>query len=144
MSEAEYWLLALAVMVISGPGIFLAGLLSLLGTQRFLCKAVAAKGGVSDIYEFMPTQASDYLFPSYIVTIQFWTEQEEFIEFQSYSFQGNPETVARSIPVLYNPNHPSQAKIHSFEGLWLTSWLAMVIGVGFSLVFTSLFVLGLN
>jgi hypothetical protein len=91
-----------------------------------------------------PTLPSDYLFPSYIVTVQFWTEQEESIEFQSYTFRGNPEIVARSIPVLYDPNHPSQAKIHSFEELWLTSGLVMVIGAGFSLVFTSLFVSGLN
>jgi Protein of unknown function (DUF3592) len=139
---AEHWLLVLTLgaLIISGPGIFLAGLISLLGTRRFLRKAASAKGGVSDIYEVIPTGASDYLFPSRIVTVQFWTEQEESIEFQSHTFQGHPETVSRSLPVLYDPNHPSEAKIHSFEGLWLTSGLVMVLGAGLSLIFTGLFV----
>jgi hypothetical protein len=123
-----------------GPAIFLAGLISLLGTQRFLRKAASAKGHVSDIYEVTPAEASDYLFPSRIVTIQFWTEQEESIDFQSPTFQGNPETVDGLIPVLSDPNHPSEAKIHSFGGLWLTSGLVMVIGARLSLLFTGLFV----
>jgi hypothetical protein len=136
--------LTLAVMIMSGQGVFLTGLISLLSTRRFLRKAVAAKGSVSDIYEFIPTEARDYLFPCCIMTVQFWTEREESIEFQSHTFQGDPETDARSIPVLYDPNHPSQAKINSFEGLWFTSGLVMVIGAGFSLVFTSLFMLVLK
>jgi uncharacterized protein DUF3592 len=138
---AEHWLLVLALgaMFIWGPAIFLTGLLSLLGTRAFLRKAASAKGCVSDIYEVIPAEASDYLFPGRIVTVQFWTEQEESVEFQSHTFQGNPETVARSIHVLYDPNRPSEAKIHSFEGLWLTSGLVMVSGAGLSLLFTGLF-----
>jgi hypothetical protein len=42
--------------------------------------------------------------------------------------------------LLYDPNHPSEAKIHSFEGLWLTSGLVMLPGAGLSLLFTDLFV----
>jgi hypothetical protein len=139
---AEHWLLVLALgaMCIWGPAIFLAGLISLLGTRAFLRKAASAKGRVRDIYEVTPAEASDCLFPSRIVTVQFWTEQEESIEFQSHTFQANPEPVARSIPVLYNPNHPAEAKIHSFEGLWLTSGLVLIIGAGLSLLFTGLFV----
>ena len=138
----EPWLLVLTLgaMIISGPGIFLVGLISLLGTQRFLRKAAPAKGRVSDIFEVTPTGASDCLFPGRIVTVQFWTEQEESRDFQSHTFQGHPETVARSIPVLYDPNHPSEAKIHSFEGLWLTTGLVLMIGAGLSLLFTGLFV----
>ena len=138
---AELWLLVLTLgaMIISCPGIFLAGLMSLFGTQTFLRKAASAKGRVSNIFEIIPAGASDCVFPSRIVTVQFWTEQEESRDFQSHTFQGNPETVARSIPVLYDPNHPSDAKIHSFEGLWLTSRLVMVSGAGLSLLFTSLF-----
>jgi hypothetical protein len=132
--------LTLGAMFIWGPAIFLAGLMSLLGTRRFLRKAASAKGRVSDIYEIIPAEASDCLFPGRIVTVQFWTEQEEFIDFQSPTFQGNPETVDGSIPVLYDPNRPAEAKIPSFEGLWLTSGLLMVIGAGFSLLFTGLFV----
>ena len=137
---AEHWLLLLTLgaLIISGPGIFLAGLISLFGTRTFLRTAASAKGGVSDICEVTPTGASDCLFPSRIVTVQFWTEQEESIEFQSHTFQGNPQTVARSIPVLSDPNHPSEAKIHSFEGLWLTSGLVMVVGAGLLLIFTGL------
>ncbi len=139
---AQHWLLVLALgaMFIWGPAIFLAGLISLLVTRAFLRNAASAKGHVSDIYEVTPAEASDYLFPSRIVTVQFWTEQEESIEFQSPTFQGNPETAAGSVPVLYDPNRPSEAKIRSFEGLWLTSGLVMVIGAGFSLLFTGLFV----
>jgi hypothetical protein len=44
------------------------------------------------------------------------------------------------ILVLYDPNPPAEAKIHSFEGLWLTSGLVMIIGAGLSLIFTGLFV----
>ncbi len=71
----QHWLLVLTLgaLIISGPGIFLAGLMSLLGTRRFLRKAASAKGGVSDIYEVIPTGASDSLFPDRIVTVQFWT-----------------------------------------------------------------------
>ena len=142
MRGAEHWLLVLALgtMIIWGPAIFLAGLISLFGTRRFLRKAASAKGRVSDIYEIIPTEASDCLFPGRIVTVQFWTEQEESIDFQSPTFQGNPDTATKSIPVLYDPNRPSEAKIRSFEGLWLTSGLVMVIGAGLSLLFTGLFV----
>jgi hypothetical protein len=138
---AELWLLVLTLgaKIISCPGMFLVGLISLLGTRTFLRKAASAKGHVSDIYEVIPTGASDYLFPGRIVTVQFWTEQEESIDFQSHTFQGNPETVAKSIPVLYDPNYPSEAKIHSFEGLWLTTGMVMGIGSGLSLI-TDLFV----
>jgi hypothetical protein len=127
-------------MCIWGPAIFLAGLMSLLGTRAFLRKAASAKGRVSDISEVTPAGASDYLFPSRVVTVQFWTGQEELIAFHSPTFQGNPETVARSIPILYDPNRPAEAKIHSFEGLWLTSGLVLMIGAGLSLLFTGLFV----
>ncbi len=139
---AEHWLLVLTLgaMIIWGLGIFLAGLISLLDTRAFLRKAVSAKGRVSDLYEVFQAGASNHLFPSHLVTIQFWTEQEESIDFQSSTFRDYPETVARSIPVLYDPNRLAKAKIHSFEGLWLTSGLVMVSGVGFSLLFTGLFV----
>ena len=70
-AEHSLLLLTLGAMFISGPGIFLAGLISLLGTRTFLRKAASAKGHVSDIYEVTPTWASDYLFPGRIVTIQF-------------------------------------------------------------------------
>jgi Protein of unknown function (DUF3592) len=138
---AVHWLPVLAhgAMCMWGLAIFLAGLISLLGTRTFLRKAASAKGHVSDIYEVTLAEASDYLFPSRIVTVQFWTEQEESIEFQSPTFQGNPETVNRSIPVLYDPHRPAEARIRSFERLWLTSGLVMVIGAGFSLIFTGLF-----
>lgn len=139
---AQHWLLVLALgaMFIWGPAIFLAGLTSMFGTRRFLRKAESAKGRVSDLYEVIPTEVSDSLFPSRIVTVQFWTEQEESIEFRSHTFQGNPETAAGSIPVLYNPNHPAEAKIRSIEGLWLTPGLVMVSGAGLSLTFMGLFV----
>lgn len=139
---AQHWLLVLALgaMFIWGPAIFLAGLTSMFGTRRFLRKAASAKGRVSDLYEVIPTEVSDSLFPSRIVTVQFWTEQEESIEFRSHIVQGNPETAAGSIPVLYNPNHPAEAKIRSFEGLWLTPGLVMVSGAGLSLTFMGLFV----
>jgi hypothetical protein len=136
----EHWLqaLTLGAMSISGPGIFLAGFISLLGTRALLRKAAVAKGGIIDIYEVTPTGASDCLLPGRIVTVQFWTEQEESITFQSHTFQGNPETAARSIPVHYDPDRPSEAKIHSFEGLWLTPGLAMVLGAGLTLIFADL------
>ncbi len=143
---AEHWLLVLTLgaMFLWGPAIFLAGLISLLGTRRFLRKAASAKGRVRDIYEVTPAEASDYLFPSRIVTVQFLTEQEECIAFQSPTFQGHPETVDGSIPVLYDPNRPTEAKIHSFEGLWLASGLVLIIGAGLSLILTGLFVLVLR
>lgn len=142
LSGTGHWLLELTLgaMLIWGPAIFLAGLISLLSTRAFLRKAASAKGRVSDLYEIIPAGTSDALLPSRIVTVQFWTEQEESIDFQSPTFQGNPETAAGSIPVLYNPNHPSEAKIRSFEGLWLTPGLVMVSGAGLSLTFTGLFV----
>jgi hypothetical protein len=99
---AEHWLLVLTLgaMNISGLGIFLAGLISLLDTRRFLRKAVSAKGRVTDLYEIIPAGTSDALLPGRIVTVHFWTEQEESIDFQSPTFRDYPETVARSIPVL--------------------------------------------
>ena len=105
-AEHSLPLLTLGAMFISGPSIFLAGLMSLLGTRTFLRKAASAKGRVSAIYEVIPAGASDCLFPGRIVTVQFWTEQEESRDFQSHTFQGHPETVAISIPVLYGSKPP--------------------------------------
>jgi hypothetical protein len=138
----EHWLLVLILGAIFlwGPSLFLAGLISLLVTRAFLRKAESAIGRVSAIYEVTPAGASDYLFPSRIVTVRFWTQHEECIAFQSPTFQGNPETVDGSIPVLYDPNRPVEAKIHSLEGLWLTPGLVLLIGAGLSLIFTGLLV----
>lgn len=137
-------ILTLGAMSISGPGLFLAGVISLLDTRTFLRNAAVAKGGVSNMYEIIPTGANDGLLPGRIVTVQFWTEQEESITFQSHTFQGNSEATARSIPVFYDPDCPSKAKIHSFEGLWLTPGLVMVLGAGLTLIFAALFVLVLR
>ena len=132
--------LILGAIFLWGPALFLAGSISLLVTRAYLRKAASAKGRVSDINEVTPAGASGFLFSIHIVTVQFWTEQEEWIAFQSPSFQSNPETVAGSVPVLYDPNRPAEAKIHSFEGLWLTPGLVLMIGAGLSLIFTGLFV----
>jgi hypothetical protein len=138
-TEHVLQVLTLGAMSISGPGMFLAGFYLLLGTRTLLRKAAVAKGCVSDIYEVIPTEASDCFLPGRIVTVQFWTEQEESINFQSHTFQGYPETAARSIPVLYDPDHPSEAKIRSFEGLWLIPGLVMVLGAGLTLIFADLY-----
>ena len=132
--------LILGAIFLWGLALFLAGLISLLVTRAFLRKAASAKGRVSDISEVTPAGASDFLFSSHIVTVQFWTEQEECIAFQSPTFQSNPETVAGSVPVLYDPHRPAEAKIHSFERLWLTPALVLMIGAGLSLIFTDLFI----
>jgi Protein of unknown function (DUF3592) len=118
LSGAEDWLLVLTLgaMIISGLGIFLAGLISLFGTRRFLRKAASAKGRVRDLYEIIPAGASDSLFSSRIMNVQFWTDQEESIDFQSSTFRDYPETVARSIPVLYDPNRPAEAKSIRLKG----------------------------
>jgi hypothetical protein len=142
LGGSERWLFAitLGAMLIYGPGIFLVGLFSLLGTRTFLRNAVSAKGGVRAIYEMTPTGINDGLFfSSRIVTVQFWTEQEESIDFQSHTVWDNPEIAVRSIPVLYDPDHPSEARINSFEGLWFTSGLVIVIGAGLLLTCTVLF-----
>lgn len=118
----------------------LAGVVSLFDIRAFLRNAAVAKGGISDIYELTPTGARDILFLGYIVTVQFWTEQEESITFQYHTFQGNLETAARSLPVLYDPGCPSEARIHSFEGLWLAPGLVIVSGAGLTLICAGLFV----
>ena len=139
---AERWspILVLGAVIMWGLAIFLTGLMSLFGTRRFLRNAASAKGHVSDIYEATPVAASDYLFPGRIVTVQFWTEQEESIAFRSPTLRGNPETAAGLVPVLYDPNRPAEAKIRSFEGLWFTSGLVMVMGAGWSLLIIGLLV----
>jgi hypothetical protein len=45
---------------------------------------------------------------------------------------------AETIPVLSDPNHPSEAKFHSFEALWLTSGPVTLLGTGLSLLFSVL------
>lgn len=141
LKSAQHWLLvfALGAMFIWASALFLAGLVSLLGTRKFLRTAASAKGRVSDIYEVTPTGASAFLFSGRLATVQFWTEQEQSIAFHSHTFQENPQTAAGSVPVLYDPKRPSEAKIRSFEGLWLMSGLVMVVGVGFLLLFADLF-----
>ena len=131
--------LSLGAMFLWSQAIFLVGLISLLRTRAFFRIAVSAKGRVSNIIDITPAGVSDCFFHSRIVTVQFWTEQEECIAFHSPTFQSNPETVTRSIPVLYNPNRPAEAKISSFEGLWLTSGLVLITGAGLSLIFIDLF-----
>src|SRR5690349_17678443 len=133
-------ILSLGARLQRNIAIFLVGLISLLRTRAFFRIATSAKGRVSNIIDVTPAGTNDCFFHSRIVTIQFWTEQEEYIAFHSPTFQSNPETVARSIPVLCNPNRPTEAKIPSFEGLWLTSGLVLIIGTGLSLMFIDLLV----
>jgi hypothetical protein len=61
--------------------------------------------------------------------IQFQTENGQLIEFISrVGYQGGGYRLKQSVPVLFNPDKPTDARINSFESLWLFS--AVFLGIG--------------
>ncbi|WP_126603086.1 DUF3592 domain-containing protein [Dictyobacter aurantiacus] len=95
---------------------------------------------MNKIIDIVPEGEQDQIFPCRIMTIQFWTEQEESVEFQSYTFQQYSEAAMGWLPVRYDPARPARARVSSFEGLWLFPGLLIATGIGFSLLCTSVFV----
>jgi hypothetical protein len=62
--------------------------------------------------------------------IQFQTENGQLIVFTSkVGFQGGGYRLKQSIPVLYNPDKPTDAYINSFASLWLFSVGFLGIGL---------------
>ena len=112
-------------------------------TRRFLTRAKATRGTVVHLVMRSSTDSEDgSISYAYYPIIKFMAQTGEDIEFESSSGSNPPMyTVGQPVEILYDPQDPHRAKIHSFFDLWLATTLFLGVGGVFTVVGLGLLVL---
>lgn len=123
-----------------GIGLLIGAFLIYLNISGFMAEAVSAQGTVIDLVQSRSSSQR-----SYRPVVRFSTEDGQTLEFTS-SFGSNPPGYARgdSVQVLYPPDDPQQARIHSFLALWLMPIIFAGVGGVFALIGGGLIFVGIR
>jgi hypothetical protein len=112
------WLLGIG-LVPAGIGAF-----AFLRTLRFLRTAQTTSGVVNEVL-FMPVSDGHIYRPK----ITFTTQTGETVPLTSVLDSSRQEfRVGQEVPVIYDPGHPSRARLRSFTSLWLVSLIFGAVG----------------
>ncbi|MDX2229202.1 MAG: DUF3592 domain-containing protein [Leptolyngbyaceae cyanobacterium bins.349] len=129
------------VFGIVGVLAMIAGSVTARKTKRFLARASTARGTVVHLVMRSSTDSADGTVSyAYHPIIKFTAQTGEDIEFESSSGSNPPMyALGQPVEILYDPQDPYRAKIHSFFDLWLATAIMLGIGgifaiVGFGLV----------
>jgi hypothetical protein len=98
-------------------------------TKQFIDKAIVATGTVVSMEMSTSGSGPD----TYRPVVTFQTVNSETIQFTSSS-GSSPASyrVGQGVEVIYDPESPDNAKIKSFQSLWLGSMIFGVLGIMFS------------
>ncbi|MBO0793353.1 MAG: DUF3592 domain-containing protein [Ktedonobacteraceae bacterium] len=124
---SDQWLLFLILIVFTGIGAYM-----LIYQAFFVCrKAVLTKGVVIQLI---------FRNAGYHPVVQFRpgsSDSREMVIFES-SFGSRPARyhVGDIVPVLYNPIHPSKARINSLLERWIFPVVLMLFGMGTFVLFS--------
>lgn len=143
MSEAMTMQLLGGLFGTVGIMAIVAGSFSAHKTKRFLARAQAARGTVMHLVMRSSTDTEDGTVAyAYYPIIRFTAQTGKEIEFEAGT-GSNPPMYAMGQPVnvLYDPDEPYRAKIHSFFDLWLVTTLCLGIGSLFAIAGMSLVLL---
>jgi hypothetical protein len=97
-------------------------------TAAFLTHAIPTSGQVIKNEHRNSSGGKTTCYP----VIAFATERGEHTEFTSNGSGLCAYAVGETVPVLYDPAVPSQAREHSFWGLWLLTAMLGAMGLGFT------------
>lgn len=124
--------LALAVVIpfifsFSGGMLLVFAVRRLVQTRQFLADALPALGRVIALEEVLPQQPDDSA--TYRPIIVFETAASQSIRFESLAHSNPPRfSVGQSLPVLYRPGQPWDARVGLFVDLWLLGILQGLLG----------------
>jgi hypothetical protein len=119
--------------LVCGIGLLTSAGVYLSRTRVFLAKAKETTGEVVALKEVPPTDTGES--PTYRPVVLFQVGPRPPIRFESIA-HSNPSQykIGDSVPVLYDPESPYDARIRSFTSLWL---LPLILG-GLGLIFTAI------
>lgn len=137
------WILRLALWAVVSVSLILLAVGGFLGyrTSRFRQSAATASGTVIELVERV-SHSDEGTSVVYAPRVQFRTSAGEERIFLSDT-GSNPPAFAPGDPVevLYNPDHPADARLNTFWQLWLGPVICVGIGIVFLVFATGFFIL---
>jgi hypothetical protein len=113
-------------------------------TRAFLCKACEVTGTVIAMEEVAPQNPGASELETYRPVIVFTSREGHQAQFESMASSYPPKyAVGDKVRVLYDPDQPHQARIHSFHDLWFMPSLFGGLGLVFTALGTGLLIGGL-
>lgn len=104
-------------------------------TRAFLTSARESTGEVIALEETPPQQPGADQDETYRPVVVFTAENGQRVRFESMASSNPPRySVGDQVPVLYDPERPSDARIRSFHDLWFMPALLGGLGLAFTVV----------
>lgn len=122
------------VFIFLGIGMLIGAGYLIQNTQQFMKIAQQTQGVVVDL-QMSSTSGSNGTSYSYYPIVEFKAFDQSKIKFKS-NFGTNPPMYHRGewVEVLYDPDNPHRAKIHSYFGIWFPCYILVFVGGVFALV----------
>ena len=127
-------MLVALIFVIAGGAMIFFGVRSFLGTNSFLKIAKPSMGEVIGFdSRIINTKGNSRT--SYFPKIKFVDAKGTEVEFVSSSGSSSPDvSIGDKVPILYNPEHPNEARRNNFLDLWFLTTILSAMGLVFLLV----------
>jgi hypothetical protein len=123
MSNKKTILILGFIFALTGLIMLAVAIYSICTTFKFYSKGLKAQGQVTEL-----NRRGHGAYP----TVQFYTKEGELITFYGKTASSPPSfSVGEHVEVVYNPNNPAQAVIHSF----MEKWFVFIIGIIFTMGF---------
>ncbi len=104
-------------------------------TRAFLAGARESTGEVIALEEVPPQQPGADQLETYRPVVVFTAEGGRQVRFESMASSNPPRySVGDKVPVIYDPERPSEARIHSFHDLWFAPALFGGLGLVFAVL----------
>jgi hypothetical protein len=115
----------MSILLPIGLVVVIGSLMAFFLKRRRLDLWQSTVGTVKDLKQNRRSDESGTLAP----IVAFRTKTGEEINFQSSVSSSLPPTIGESVPVLYDPTHPSDAVIDRFIYLYLAEVIGLVFGI---------------
>jgi hypothetical protein len=118
------------LFLLVGLGLSAGAAFAFARTKRFLAHAQQGQGEVLALEESRSQNGT-----SYHPVVGFQTWNGERVEFRSATGSSSRSyRVGQSVPILYDPANPSDARIHGFMHVWLLTGILGFMGAVFTIV----------
>lgn len=124
-----FFYLFLSVILLVGLGCLLYAPVKAVKTASFIARAQSAAGKVVSYHASRGSKST-----TYAPEVVFIAPDGRSVEFRSQISSGSPDySIGQSVPVYFDPDHPTRAEINAFVPLWMP----VIILTGLGLVFTA-------
>ena len=121
------------IFLFCGSGLLTGGGVRLLRTRAFLSKTKETVGEIVALKKVLPVDS--YEQATYRPVVSFRVGTSSPIRFESMTSSNPPQySIGDSVPVLYDPGSPYDARIRSFTSLWLLPIVLCGLGLIFALI----------